>query len=373
MARADLLISEYEKAVADTDRLPSDDIRPAILGLFGEVGSIMAASKKLHREGAVYTAFRKEVREELGDTLWYMAAVCRRLGLSLEAVFAEVIANGKLDTRIIAGASTSSPLAEARQFPNLSDLDGLLVSLGQKASKLLALSINQEGAKDQITEFADAYLRVVQVNKVPFSDIVLENIRKATGGFVKPDLASLPSFDNEFPDEERIPDNFEIEITQRASGKSYLRMNGVYIGDPLTDNHKDKDGYRFHDVFHLTHAAVLHWSPVFRALIRHKRKSAPEIDEAEDSGRPIVIEEGLTAYVFSYAKGINFFEGQSRISLELLKTVQRFVAGYEVEACPSKLWEDAILQGYEVFRQVRNKEGGTIIGNRKDRRIVFKG
>jgi hypothetical protein len=51
-------------------------------------------------------------------------------------------------------------------------------------------------------------------------------------------------------------------------------MNGV-VGDPLTDNIADRDGYRFHDVFHFAHPAVLHWSPTFRALVKRKRKSDP--------------------------------------------------------------------------------------------------
>jgi hypothetical protein len=66
-------------------------------------------------------------------------------------------------------------------------------------------------------------------------------------------------------------------------------MNGVFIGDPLTDNILDRDGYRFHDVFHFAHASILHWSPTFRALIKHKRKSDPVVDEAQDSGRAIVV------------------------------------------------------------------------------------
>ena len=64
-----------------------------------------------------------------------------------------------------------------------------------------------------------------------------------------------------------------------------MRWNGVFIGDPLTDNMLDPDGYRFHDVFHFAHAAILHWSPTFRALIKHKRKDDPKVDEAQDGGR----------------------------------------------------------------------------------------
>ena len=56
----------------------------------------------------------------------------------------------------------------------------------------------------------------------------------------------------------------------------------------------------------------------------------------------------------------------------MLKTVQRFVRGYEVEACPLKLWEQAILEGYKVFRLVRDNNGGIVIGDREARTIEYK-
>lgn len=134
----------------------------------------------------------------------------------------------------------------------------------------------------------------------------------------------------------------------------------------------DPDGFRFHDVFHFAYAAILHWSPTFRALIKHKRKSHPVIDEAQDGGRAIVVEEGLTAWLFTRAKELNFFENQNSISLDLLKIIQQFVKGYEVEICPLNLWEQAILQGYEVFRQVRLNDGGIVIGDRNKRTLSFQ-
>ena len=146
----------------------------------------------------------------------------------------------------------------------------------------------------------------------------------------------------------------------------------MFIGDPLTDNIADLDGYRFHDVFHLAHAAILHWSPVVRALIKHKRKSKPEYDENQDSGRAIVVEEGLTAWLFSKAKELDFFEGHNRVSLGILKTVNEFVVGYEVSKCPLKLWERAILDGYTVFRQLKAAQGGWIVGNRENRTIHYE-
>ena len=43
--------------------------------------------------------------------------------------------------------------------------------------------------------------------------------------------------------------------------------------------------------------------------MRRKRKSDPKVDEVEDGGRAIVIEEGISAMVFSYAERRNFLEG----------------------------------------------------------------
>ena len=53
------------------------------------------------------------------------------------------------------------------------------------------------------------------------------------------------------------------------------------------------------------------------------------------------------------------------------KTIGEFVSGYEVEKCPLKLWEKAILEGYAVFRQLKENQGGWIIGNREQRTIKY--
>lgn len=92
---------------------------------------------------------------------------------------------------------------------------------------------------------------------------------------------ALPIFDEGFPEDERLPEQFEMRITQRPSGESALEWNGVFIGDPLTDNILDSDGFRFHDVLHLANAAVLHWSPTIRALIQHQRRSDAAVREAQ--------------------------------------------------------------------------------------------
>jgi hypothetical protein len=111
---------------------------------------------------------------------------------------------------------------------------------------------------------------------------------------------------------------------------------------------------------------------VFRALIKHKRKSNPTLDETEDGGRAIVVEEGLTAWIFSQAKYVGFFSRTESVSFDLLKVIQKFIAGYEVQRCPLKLWEHAILQGYRAFLNLREYGGGVLIGDRHTRSLTYR-
>ncbi len=368
-----LSIAEYASSSAQTDQLAQDTLTPVRLGLFGEVGGLMATSKKWHRERKAYAAYKEAVIEEFGDTLWYLAALCRRLDYDLEEVVAEASQADDMTSVIHTGAHPKFPMAYQRTFGNSKEFQELLLILGQEAANLLRSCSGTDEVKIQLVAFTKTYLRAVQACDIPLSEIASKNLAKVEGRFLAYDASRLPDFDAQFPEEERIPQNFRIEIRQREAGRCYLRWNGVFIGDPLTDNIEASDDYRFHDVFHFAHAAILHWSPTFRALIRQKRKSDKEVDENQDGGRAIVIEEGLTAYIFACAKELNFFEGQDSISFDILKTIGNFVRGYEVERCPLKLWEYAILQGYTVFRLLCENSGGVVVGNRESRTISYEG
>lgn len=366
-----MLIEDYVRLVAPTDQMP-DDIRPVLFGLFGEVGGIMTAAKKYHREGPVFVGYRRMVEEEFGDTLWYLTALCRRLGLSLESLLDTVISSDDYSSTLAASDIENGTISRIVMPRQVAALDDALLTLGEAASRLLHLSADPSQAENVLIPFIDCYLKTLQVSGLSFGDVARSNLAKTRGRFVPPDMESLPTFDDTFEAEEQLPETFTIEITQRKSGQSYLRWNKVFIGDPLTDNILDPDYYRFHDVFHFAHAAILHWSPVMRALIKQKRKSHKITDDSQDGGRAIVVEEGLTAWIFSRAKELNFFEGQKSVSFDMLKTIADFVRGYEVADCPLSLWEKAILDGYAVFRQVRDNGGGVVIGDRNARTIEYR-
>lgn len=190
----------------------------------------------------------------------------------------------------------------------------------------------------------------------------------------------LHIFDSDFPEQERLPRQFEVEITEvRENGSVKMRafINGKSIGNDLTDNSYSSDGYRFHDIFHFSYAAVLGWSPVFRSILKidnvnRKRKSQPDTDEVEDGGRAIAIEEGLSALVFSYAGKHNFLEGVDTLDYQLLKTIKSMTEYLEVSICSPGDWEKAILSGYEVWRQVNKNHGGKVIVDLDARSITYQ-
>ena len=367
-----ILLADYMSQVEPTDRLRSEGLQPILLGLFGEVGSIMATAKKFHREKEAYAGYRHAVEEEFGDALWYFNALCRRLNVRMDEILAAAASGEGYASSVAANDLVESPISHVATPLAAPELDAALLHLGEAAAGLFVLQDSTLDPRSGLTAFADRYLQALNAACVTFAEVVRKNLIKTVGRFLPPDYPNLPDFDRNFPEEEQLPRQFEITIDQRASGRSYLRMNGVFIGDPLTDNILDPDGYRFHDVFHFTHAAILHWSPTFRALIKHKRKSNPKVDEAQDGGRAVVVEEGLSAWIFARSKELTYFANQESLSFDLLKTVQQFIAGYEVEACPLSLWEIAILRGYDVFRQVKSNLGGTIVCDRAARTVEYK-
>ena len=170
-------------------------------------------------------------------------------------------------------------------------------------------------------------------------------------------------FDNDFPVSEQLPRDLDVSIREEPSGKTVMVINGKPCGDPLRDNRYQDDGYRFHDVFHLSYASILGWSPTLRALLRLKRKSIPQVDEVEDGGRAIVIEEGIASMVFSYAERRNFLEGAEGLSYELLRTIRDMTSHLEVNACTEGEWEQAIMTGFDLWRPIRNTGEGRLRAN----------
>lgn len=194
--------------------------------------------------------------------------------------------------------------------------------------------------------------------------VVQRNLDKTRARWNAHSLPPARTFDSTFPKKERFPRKFDARFStvESSGGKvsTKVLVNGKQMGQKLTDNSYEPDGYRFHDVFHLACVAVLGWSPVSRRNLGVKRRTKKRVDEVEDGGRAIVTEEGISALVFAYAVAHKRLVGVESVDYSLLKAIRFMVSGFEARIITTGEWERAILSGYDVWREVQANHGGLV-------------
>jgi hypothetical protein len=288
---SDLTLDAYQVMAAETDVEPRGaDPVIALLGLAGEIGALIGEFKRQSADGLHYAGFEEAVVTELGDILWYLAALARRVD-------------------------------------------------------------------------------------VPLSDVARQNLAKTRARWWPSHPAAFHSFDEMFPESERLPricDVTFISFTD-TDGHQKVRLTVADdgIGDPLDDNARYPDDYRYHDVFHLSYAAVLGWSPVLRALMRRKRKSDPETDRVEDGARARATEEAISAMVFQMSRSYEHFAGTKHVDESIHRAVAAMTPGLEVNARTSGDWDAAILRGFEIWRELKEKGSGVVRINLDARTIAL--
>lgn len=258
---------------------------------------------------------------------------------------------------------------------SLMGLVGEVGDLHSMMKKLMLQKANPAFRTELREEFGDLlwYLTsLASLYDIPLEEIAKANAEKAESFYTK---GSINNFDSKFPPDERLPRRFVVNFYEKPLERSlYVKVsvNDVVIGDALTDNSHEDDGYRFHDVFHLAYAAVLGWSPVCRALLKCKRKSKVKIDEVEDGARAAIIEEAISILIFNQAEERGWYADRSSIDIGLLKTIRRLGMGLEVKACTAKQWQEAISQGYATFLELKKNGGGDVIVDLDRQRVSYR-
>ena len=365
-------VAEFERHVTATNQLDLTDRETFVLGLVGEIGSLVSALKKKRRDADAFFGYHRAVIEELGDVLWYMSAIAQSGGTSL----LEAIANATGE-QPVAATLTFAALATTGKRRDPKALELSLLRLAGEAGDLAkrftdgAYIDNVDALRGDLVKLIRPLSIASSAAQVTISEAAAENVLKTEDRW--PTKRQYPPpVDDGLHIDEQLPRSFRVLIYERKINNTkfvFQKMGGVLLGDRLTDNHSPPDDYRFHDVFHLAHAIVLGWSPTTRALLKIKRKSQKSLDENEDGARANLIEEGLTTWIFEVARHHAFFGSTPKLGFDLLKVVKQFVHGYEAEKLPMWLWEEAILQGYSVFRTLRVKRYGAVVGDMSQRKI----
>jgi NTP pyrophosphatase (non-canonical NTP hydrolase) len=278
-------------------------------------------------------------------------------------------------------AKDTDRLGAQRQDP----LTVALYGLAGEAGSVLTLYKKRLRDGDQFTGFRDKvkeelgdilwYLTAIaNIEGLSLGDIAVHNLEKTASRWLPTGEDDSVEFDEHFPSGEQLPRLFTAQfIATMEDGvqKVEVFVDGQKCGAKLSDNSYVSDGYRFHDIFHLTCAAMLGWSPVFRSLMKRKRKSDKETDNVEDGGRAIVTDEALAAVVFIYAFRHAYLEEIKVLDWHLLDLCHDLTEPFEVGKRSLYEWEQTILKTFEIWRKVQEHGGGWVRFDRKSRSAEF--
>lgn len=366
----------------------SEEIRNLRFGYFGQVGSLMSAVKRSKRDfrGGSVIEF---AREEIGDALWYLCALAVTTGVTSEELGLTCLR--ELHERFDAPSHAVWPTPTFRQADgviaaqrdaDLGDVADVLREVAYQAGVLLHADEPQRDFRchphpdKQLGKLAAGLALAAERCGTTLEAAAEYNLVKTKRRWPGDDPVPHPLLDEKYDEHEQFPRTFTVQFVERGTPDRPIvtqSIERVFVGDSLTDNIADGDGYRFHDVFHLAYVAHLGWSPVIRSLLKRKRKSDKKVDENEDGARAQIIEEGIATWIFNHAKDYKFYPEVKvgQLDHELLKQVDQMVRGYEVAKVPMWQWERAILSGMEVFRNLLANHGGSVTVNMMNRRLDY--
>lgn len=232
--------------------------------------------------------------------------------------------------------------------------------------------------KEELGDLLWYIATIATENGLKLDEIASGNLLKIKDRFDVDQSENFIIYDEQYPESERFPREFEIQfdvINEGEKEKVKITNNttGEQLGDIISDNSHQDDGYRFHDIFHFGYVAFLGWSPVVRKLMKNKRKSDSDTDEIEDGARAAITEELISLYIYSYGMDHQLFKYSNSVDTEVLKTVQKLVSGIEVENCTQKQWETAIINSYKVYDELRKNGGGRVLVSIKNRKLTYLG
>lgn len=438
MARAErniagsyMLISDYCDFVDRSDWTKDHELNErqniAQYGIASETGSLVSAVKKQLLTGGVrWNEPTDEIIEELGDVVWYAAMLAnlgqeRRLTdilkFDFESLQSEIYADAKFKASLDAESfeefirlsNDYIDSFDTRQFVDYQEIAFLTSRTRDKELLHVCLTrllfygtimlskgfpyfekILQEDILDLPLDRALGMIMwhvsaVAKLYGKTLDEIVEANVEKINELFNLDNEPPTPLHDDgsEVPDSQRMPRKFAVSFVSVGPSRLQMYYNGSRLGDELTDNSPEDDGYRFHDIMHLANAAKLGWSPVLRALMKRKRKYDPVIDNAQDGARAQIVEEAVVKAIHSEGARIGgaghqpgsgparLFTSKEQIPFGFLKLIKSFVSSLEVSKNRIWEWQEAIVEGHRIYSALHAEKQGTVSVDLNHRTISF--
>lgn len=206
MTNTDLTFTAYQARAKETDRTrTTKPLSFLLLGLFGEIGTLMDEVKKKQRDRRAYIGYEQNVIEELGDVLWYLANIADRSKLSLGAIAHHAVHGGEVDfsksfdemSFVSVQAQQLLPLNEPTPEFETTLLE-LVATIGTLANDYRQHKSNNITLGTRLSATLTLLIRAANEARVTLGQAALENLQK---------------IQDRWPSNPQFPD-FLIRITQ---------------------------------------------------------------------------------------------------------------------------------------------------------------
>jgi NTP pyrophosphatase (non-canonical NTP hydrolase) len=226
-----LTLNDYQGAARETDQNKLSNLEGLafpLLGLFGEVGTLLSALKKKQRDQESYIGYTASVVEEFGDALWYLSNIATRATLSLD-VLAQRAFRGLNDWDQVEDRSfgTFSGLQEQKNpdgSPDSMAFQGAIITLAGKVGLLLndfhldRIKSNRDVLSAHLVEIFRALIDAANVADIDLASAASRNIQKIHSRWpLKRDYTQL--FDVDFDKLEQLPRRIDMHIFEVEKNK----------------------------------------------------------------------------------------------------------------------------------------------------------
>lgn len=225
-------LKEYVKEASRTSRInwaAKDGSNIAALSILGCIGSLALIVRKKYRDGDKFLTFKDEIEDKIGDCLWYIVAISDQINISL-------------------GDWPKTPTQDVEVLDLVFELNNLSQEIVSKRKELTTVeSIELDTWSFLIHSFIE---KIITLTTMVGSDIGLvasQNVFKNLQYWCQFDDVPAAKFDQNLPLYEQLPRRLALDFVKVNEKSLLIMLNGVAVGDRLTDNFSIDDGYRYHD------------------------------------------------------------------------------------------------------------------------------
>lgn len=329
-----MLFATYQKCAWATNKTREDHRYFHMqMGFLDESAHICGIIKEARREQNFQhdvTLDQQSLMTEIGDSLWYLAALHSLAGQNLGSGMA---------------VSSFHALDQwATIQPPLSQIDATQLLYRSTLHTASALEQHSPFPTNQCNSHLQALALFCRSQNINLGDAAEYNLQKIYGRYQRDMIWPENGF--------AFMKSLSVDFHQNAEQVT-VKIGSNILGDPLTSQVTQDDSFNYHDSLHLAFATYLGWSPVLRKLTQTRR------DDILDGARHTCNEEAVIDDIWKDMHRNPHYSGPGWNRLVTISDT--FATHPEAGLLSVGQWEHAIKKGLEISAHLIKNGGGHVV------------